>query len=1016
MERYNFKQIESEILDYWKKNLIYKKAKKKNQGKQPFTYLDGPPYTSGKIHLGTAWGKSLRDCIMRFKRMAGFDVWDRAGFDMHGLPTENKVASRFNFERKEQIEEFGVEKFQKECEKFCIENMDVMINDFTNMGVWMDFENPYMPIKPEFIEGVWHITKKAYNNKRLYKGAKVMTWCPRCATSVSKHELEYKQVTDDSIFVKFKVKHNEYLIIWTTTPWTIPFNLAVMVNPDILYVRIQVEEEVWIVAKELVDSFMKTVDKDYKILEEFKGKTLEGKKYEHIFYNENNVYEELKEYKNAFTVILSENVDISAGTGLVHTAPGCGPEDYEVGKKYGLPAFNELDQYGTFSERMKKFAGLVAKRDDHIFIEYIDNMGALVAKTKISHDYPTCWRCHGPVVFRPTEQWFFKVEDLRERMIELNKQVNWIPKAAFNAFESWLENIKDNGVTRQRYWGTPVPIWQCDCGEEIVIGSVSELKEKAGAVPENLHKPWIDKVTIPCPSCKEDMHRIPDIFDVWIDAGCAGFLCYDYPRREDLFKRYYPADLILEGKDQIRGWFNLLMVISTLGFDSSAFKNVYMHGFINDYRGEKMSKSLGNITSPQEVIDEHGSDVLRYYLIGAAKAGHDMNYNPEDPKTKMKNVLILWNLHRYLFDALETTGYIPDKVKGEAIEEQYALSRLNSMIKDATEAFETYHIYKVPGIIEETFLDFSRNYVQFVRDRINEKDVVNMLATFMIEVIKVFAPVAPFMTEQIFLNLKEPLKLEKESIHLYDWPSYDKGLIDTGLEAEMEIASRVVQAALSSREKSQIGLRWPIKKLIIQTEEHLDRVIGIIKTQVNCKEIETVKEFEHITYSVKPDYKQIGQLAKQDTQAVVAALESGDVIKKALEEGGYTVSVGENTYTLTTDHLSVVSEIAEGWAGSEFSGGAVYFRTELDEELINEGYAREIIRRVQNARKNANLKKVDRIDLGLVGDELKPIISEWKDHIKEKVGANVLHDEKIPADHEETATIKGKELKIFIKS
>lgn len=1015
---YNFREIETKVLDHWKKNLIYKKAKDRNKGKQKFTYLDGPPYTSGKIHLGTAWGKALRDSIMRYKRMAGFDVWDRAGFDMHGLPTENKVAAKFNFKKKEEIEEFGVAKFQKECENFCLENMQLMIDDFRKMGVWMDFDDPYMPIKPEFIEGIWHVAKKTYENKRLYKGAKVMTWCPRCATSVSKHELEYKKVSDDSIFVKFKTDENEYLIIWTTTPWTIPFNLAVMVNPELDYVRIEVEGEVWTVAKGLVGPFMGLVGKDYSILEEFKGKRLEGMKYEHVFHNEADIYGELKnEYEHAFSVLLStEHVDLSGGTGLVHSAPGCGPEDYEVGKKYGLPAFNELDQYGTFSDRMKKFAGLVAKRDDHIFIEHIENMGALVAKTKIEHDYPTCWRCHGPVVFRPTEQWFFKVEDLKDRMVELNKKVKWVPQAAFNAFESWLENIKDNGVTRQRFWGTPVPIWQCECGEEIVIGSVDELKEKAGQVPENLHKPWIDEIKIPCPSCKKDMHRISDIFDVWIDAGCAGFLCYDYPRREDLFERYYPADLILEGKDQIRGWFNLLMVISTLSFDNAPFKNVYMHGFINDYRGEKMSKSLGNITSPHEVMDEHGADVLRYYLVGAAKAGHDMNYNPEDPKTKMKNMLILWNLHKYLLDAIETSGVVPGKVKGERIEEKYALSRLHSMIKKVTEAFDSYQIYAVPGIIEETFLDFSRNYVQFVRDRIMEEDVVNMLATFMTEVIKVFAPVAPFTTEEIFLNLKEPLKLEKESVHLYDWPQFDSGIIDTGLEAEMGIASKIIQAALSAREKSQIGLRWPVGKLIIETDDHLDRVADIIKKQVNCKEIEIVKSFDQVTYSVKPDYKQIGQVAKKDTQAIVAALESGEIIKKALDGGGYTVTVGENSYTLTEEHLNVTPELAEGWAGAEFSGGGVYFETELDEELINEGYAREIIRRVQNARKNANLKKVDRIELALISDELNPIIADWKDHIKEKVGASVLHDKKIHADHEETATIKGKELEILIKS
>ncbi|MCB9362647.1 isoleucine--tRNA ligase [Candidatus Woesearchaeota archaeon] len=1034
---YNFKEIEPEMLRFWDENKIYQKIKDRNKGKKKFNYLDGPPYTSGRIHLGHAWGKALRDAAMRYKRMQGFDVWDRAGFDMHGLPTENKVCAKFNFTHKDQIEEFGVEKFNEECRKFCIENMELMIKDFHRIGVWMDFDNPYRPITPEFIAGEWFLVKRAFEQDRLYEGHKVMTWCRDCATSLSKHELEYKEVTDTSIFVKFKVKgkDNEHLVIWTTTPWTIPFNLAVMVNPDLDYVRIKTEGETWILAKAILGPFMGSVaGKDFEIVEEFKGETLEGIHYEHIFHNESDVYEKIaKKFPKAFSVLMStEYVDTTAGSGLVHCAPGCGPEDYEVGRQNGLEAFNEIDEYGVFSDVMKKFAGLTAKKDDKLFIQHIENTGQLIAKTPVEHDYAHCWRCKQPVVFRATEQWFFKVEDLKDKMVEFNKDIKWVPEAAFNAFESWLKNIKDNGITRQRYWGTPAPIWQCTskkCKHIEVIGSIDELKSKTEYVPEDLHKPFIDQVMWKCEKCKHEMKRVPDVLDVWIDAGCASWLCYDYPQQKDLFEKWFPADLILEGKDQIRGWFNLLMVASVLAFDKPSFKNVYMNGFINDYRGMKMSKSLGNVTSPYEVIDEFGADTLRYYCIGAARAGQDMNYNPEDTKVRLRNLLILWNMHNLLIDTVENTGIkpgIPDQKK-MGIEEAYIISRLQTTIKDVTQMFDAFRLDEIPDEIESFYLDLSRNYIQYVRDKLalgtdEEKQmVVDIISYSMIQTLTMFAPIAPFVTEQMYQNLKGPLGMSDESIHMMGWPDLEASYINKDLEYHMDLGSKIIQTVLRAREKAQIGVRWPVSEILIESlewKEVIDDIGDLIKNQVNCKKISIIEKFDKVEFSVGPNFKLLGKDFGQNTAKVAEALkeiDANELVDTLNKEGSAVLQIGDEEFTINKDHVEIGKTVPKGFEVEDLKEVSIYLNTERTEELLAEGFAREVMRRIQSARKDAGLKRSDAIDLELVTDdaELHRYIEMWKGAISQKVGAKSCKVHRSSEHKAKTAEkIKGKKLGI----
>ena len=943
---YDFKEVEANVLKYWEDKDIYNKIKKNNKKGKPFYFLQGPPYTSGKLHIAHAWNNSMKDQAMRFKRMKGFDVWDRAGYDMHGLPTARKVMSLHKMKMKEEIEAFGVDNFINECIKYSSEKAESMNKDLWRLGVWMDYKNAYMPIKNEFIEAEWFLVKKADEQGRLYEGERTMTWCPSCATAMAKHECEYREVEDDSIFMKFKVKNkkDEYLIIWTTTPWTILFNLAIMVNPDLDYVKVEVGKEKWIVAKALVGVFISGVaNKKYKIIEEFKGSKLEGLEYEHPWNNKLAFFKELKKkHPKVHTVVLStEYVDTGSGTGLVHCAPGCGPEDYEIGYRNNIPPFNNLDEHGIFPKEAGKFAGLEARKDDKKFTEELKKDGVLIAVTKVSHDYPHCERCRSGVVFRKTVQWFFKVEDLKEEMIKANQEIYWVPEAGKNAFHSWLDNLRDNSITKQRYWGTPVPIWKCTkCKTYEVMGSADDIKKKGGKVPDNLHKPWIDAVTFKC-KCGGTMKRIPDILDVWIDAGSAGWSCLYYPQRTDLFERYYPADFILEAKEQVRGWFNLLMVASMIALKKPSFKAVYMHGMLTDVEGKKMSKSLGNIISPYELIDKHGADTLRYYM-GETKAGNDMNFAWEEAKLRFKNLQVLWNIQNYLLDLTNTFKLKPGKidVTKSGVEERYILSRVHSTMKAVEEKNEKYLLHETTPLIGDLFLDVSRDYIQFIRDKKDRQMVADTLYECLLNIAKILAPNLPFISEAIYQNLKKEYGLKEESVHMCSWPEFDEKKINPSIEEEIRVAKEVMTVILAKREEAGIGVRWPLARAEVHVENPnvLKVTEEIVKKHANIKKLLTKK----------------GKLK-------------------------------------------------------------VELDTELTPSLEQEGFAREMARRVQALRKKAGLKRNDKVKV-IVETEFA-LDKEYTKDLKEKVGASELEITKktdSKSEYESKAKIREKEFRFLI--
>ncbi len=1007
---YQFQDVQDSVREFWAEKKIYEQAKALSQkNKEKFYFLDGPPYTSGKVHIGTAWNKALKDLVLRYKRMRGFHVWDRAGYDMHGLPTEHATEKELGISGREAVEKFGVQKFIDACRELCVTNLLEMNKVFKDLGVWMDFENAYQTISREWIEGEWWLIKQAHEKERLYEGERAMTWDAHSATALAKHELVYEQVEDKAIYVKFKATDSDdWFVIWTTTPWTIPYNLAMMANPEVTYARVKVawkgKKETWVVAKDLVDDFFrKKLNVEHEIIEEFQGEELIGKGYTHIFADTIPHYAQLKEgMPNVHTILMStEYVDTSTGTGLVHCAPGCGPEDYEVGYRNGVKPFNTLDQHGYVRE-LPGFEGLRAKDEDDKFIEKIDSTGNLLFTHDYVHEYPFGERSKKPVIFRTTKQWFLKVEDIKDEMIKENNQIKWQPKAAYNAFNSWLENLRDNSISRQRFWGTPLPVWrnETDPDDFIVVGSAKELAELANLkeLPEDLHIPTVDPIIIEKDGKK--YRRVPDVLDVWVDAGTASWSCLDFPHTEEFFKEWFPSSFILEGKDQIRGWFNLLHVASMVSMDKPAFKAVYMHGFVNDSQGRKMSKSVGNYILPEEVTEKYGVDATRYYMIGAANPGYDMNYNFDDLEVKFRNLVVYWNTHKFLIELSAVNGISPkpildikDKL---GTEEKYILSKLQTAIKNMTKDMDDYKLNTVPNYPEDFLLELSRTYIQLVRDKSTGTDeeklvVVSTLAHCMLQGLTLLAPIVPFITEQAYQNIKAvfPELCQEQSVHFKPWPQPDKDFQNRELEKDFQVGKDVITAILSARDKAQIGTRWPIAEAKIECNEELrvpiEHMNELIIHQTNIKKITFGKA--PLEYEWKLDFGKLGrEFGEKTAEVIEIANKNKEKIDLMLKEEKSSVEI--QGYEINEEHLKVSRTAVEPFIFAEVPNLRVFLDTTRTPELEAEGFAREVVRRTQQLRKKAGLVKTDRIVLELAGDTKE--LETYKELILDRTGAKSL--------------------------
>ncbi|MDY6958496.1 MAG: isoleucine--tRNA ligase, partial [Halobacteriota archaeon] len=724
--KYDAQSIESKVHTFWDDENIYRLVREKNDGNKKYLFVDGPPYTTGKVHLGTAWNKVIKDCRLRYISMNGYSLQDRAGWDMHGLPIEVKVEEMLGFNSKKDIESYGIDNFIEECKKFALKNKDEMTEQFKMLGAWLDWEDPYMTIKPEYIEAAWWTIKRAHEKNLLDRGSRVISWCPRCETAIAESEIEYRDVSDPSIFVKFPIKGEDdtYIVIWTTTPWTLPSNIAVAVHPSFEYAKVKAvkdgKSETLIIAFDLVEDVLrKGRYQDYEILEKVSGSDLEGLAYIHPLAE--NVPKQKEFAHNVYPAdfVTMEN------SGCVHIAPGHGPDDFALGKKYGLPIFCPVDSRGEFKEDAGKYARENVKKANPQILNDLEDSDLLLSTESITHRYGHCWRCDTPIIYLTTEQWFLRVTELKEDMLREIGRVEWYPDWAGKArFYDWVSDIRDWCISRQRYWGIPLPIWTCTCGKLDVIGTIDELREKAIDYKEtDIHIPYIDDVHLEC-ECGEEMSRVSDVLDVWFDSAVASWAGLHFPARSDLFEEWWPAEWITEGHDQTRGWFYSQLGASMVAFGKAPYKSVLMHGFTLDAGGKKMSKSLGNVIDPEEVVNKYGADTLRLYVLGSSAPWDDLKFNWEEVKNVNRTLNILWNVYRFPLPYMALDDFDPSSTSYEDVkdslrrEDRWILSRLQSLIAGIDEKIEVYELQKVARMLSDFILeDLSRWYVQLVRPR-----------------------------------------------------------------------------------------------------------------------------------------------------------------------------------------------------------------------------------------------------------------------------------------------------------
>ncbi|MSS74017.1 isoleucine--tRNA ligase [Candidatus Pacearchaeota archaeon] len=820
---------ESEILEFWKKNKIYDKLKKARSKGKKFYLMDGPPYATGHIHMGTALNKILKDVAIRSQRMQGKDVFDRPGYDTHGLPIEFQVEKEIGSKTKKDIEIYGVDKFIAKCREYATKHIDAMNEEFYDLGVWMDWKNPYLTLKDDYIEGLWFILKKAYEQNMLYLGKYPVHCCPRCATAVSFNEIEYNLQKDNAIYIKFPLKNkkNTSLIIWTTTPWTLPANTGVMIHPDLDYAEIEVNgTERWILLEELVEKRMKEFNIEYKFIKKFKGKTLEGLNYENPVSKNTRI-----NLKNSNRIVSAPRyVTTTDGTGLVHCAPGHGKEDYDIGKQNNLDQICFVGIDGIMNLEAGKYAGKKAREVDKEIIEDLKKDGFLIYEHSYSHDYPSCWRCKNPLIMISLPQWFLRITKMQSKLLKMNDEINWAPKWAQARMKAWLGGISDWPISRERFWGTPLPIWECEkCNNIKVVGSLAELKKLSGMKQIDMHKPGIDKVNFIC-SCKSKMNRVTGVLDVWFDSGATSWSALGYPSKKQNFEKYWPADLNIEGTDQFRGWWNAQLILSIIGFDKKPVNSITLHGMVLDLNKKKMSKSKGNVVAPKDVILKYNRDYLRYSLIKLSR-GEDFSYNEKEFLEIQKFLNILSNIDTFIN---QLNSEVKEKLN---VEDKWILSRFNNLIKEINKDYNEYKFYGVIDSVEQFVIqDLSRTYIKLIRERADEtKKTLSLIYKGLLQIL---SPITPFMTEKMWqLMLKENSKLE-ESIHLSKLPEINNKLINLELEKNFTYFKSILERGLSERDRAKIGLKWPLASVKIQSPEKLkDELSDLLKQQLNIKEI-----------------------------------------------------------------------------------------------------------------------------------------------------------------------------------
>ena len=994
----NFVDREKETEKFWEDNHIFEKSMEDREGCPQYMFYDGPPTANGKPHIGHVLTRVIKDMIPRYRTMKGYEVPRKAGWDTHGLPVELEVEKALGLDGKDQIEKYGVEPFIKKC-KESVWKYKGMWEDFSNtVGFWADMDDPYVTYHNTFIESEWWALKKIWDKGLLYKGFKIVPYCPRCGTPLSAQEVAqgYKDVKERSAIVRFKVKDEDaYILAWTTTPWTLPSNIALCVNPEEDYAKVKAADGyTYYMAVALLDTVLGKLGdeengvKAYEVLETYKGQDLEYKEYEPLY---QCAYDcAAKQNKKAFYVTCDTYVTLTDGTGVVHIAPAFGEDDAKVGRKYDMPFVQLVDEKGEMG-KTTPFAGLFVKKADPEVLKDLDGRGLLFDAPKFEHSSPHCWRCDTPLIYYARESWFIKMTAVKDDLIANNNTINWIPESIGKGrFGDWLENVQDWGISRNRYWGTPLNIWECECGCQHSIGSIEELKSMSDNCPDEieLHRPYIDNVTIKCPKCGKEMHRVPEVIDCWFDSGSMPFAQYHYPfENQELFEKHFPADFISEAVDQTRGWFYSLLAISTLIFNKAPYKNVIVLGHVQDENGQKMSKSKGNAVDPFDALEKYGADAIRWYFyINSAPWLPNRFHGKAVTEGQRKFMGTLWNTYAFFvlyanIDEFDATKYTLEYEK-LSVMDKWLLSKLNSAIKAVDEDLANYKIPEAAKALQSFVDDMSNWYVRRSRERFwakgMEQDKINAymtLYTALVEICKTAAPMIPFMTEDIYQNLVRSIDANApESIHLCDFPKVNEAHIDKELEENMDRVLKLVVMGRACRNTANIKNRQPIGQMYVKADFELSEFFdAIVADELNVKNVTFTQEVRDFTsYSFKPQLKTVGPKYGKllgGIKNVLSGLDGNAAMDELNANGCLRFEVNGEEVVLNREDLLIDTAQMEGYVSEDDNGITVVLDTNLSEELLEEGFVREIISKVQTMRKEADFEVMDKIVITYEGSE-----------------------------------------------
>ncbi len=1023
-----FVGMEKEIANLWTARNVIKKNFDMNQDGEYFTFYDGPPTANGKPHIGHILTRVMKDIIPRYKVMKGYKVIRKAGWDTHGLPVELEIEKKLGISGKEQIEEYGVEKFVKECKESVFTYVSMWEKMTEQIGYWVDMENPYVTYHNPYIESVWWALKQMWDKGLLYEGHKVMPYCPRCGTALSSHEVAqgYKDVKDLTAIAKFKVadEENKYILAWTTTPWTLPSNLALCINKAYTYIEAKVNDEILILAKDLAP---KVLGEDFETVREFQGAELLGTKYEQLMPFG-------KVEGKAFEVIHGDYVTLSDGTGVVHIAPAYGEDDSLVAKANGITFINLVDKAGKFVEEVTPWAGKFVKKCDESICKWLEENNKLFKAEKHLHSYPHCWRCDTPLLYYPKESWFVAMTTLRDKLIENNNKINWYPdNIRTGRFGKFLENVIDWGISRDRYWGTPLPIWQCECGHKECIGSIEELKNKGINVPEDieLHKPYIDEVHLNCPECGKEMERVKEVIDCWFDSGSMPFAQLHYPfENKELFEQNYPAQFISEAVDQTRGWFYTLLAISTAVFDRNPFENCIVLGHVLDKKGLKMSKSKGNVVDPFEVLASEGADATRWHFYTASAPWLPTRFSTDDVSEAGRKFLsTLWNVYSFYvlyadldkFNPTEYADFVSDNVM-----DKWIMSKLNTLVKDVDAKLNSYDITNAALAIEDFTDELSNWYVRRNRARYWSETLTDdkigayvTLYRVLTTLVKVSAPFVPFITEEIYQNLVVNLDPKaEESVHLCLWPEVNEEAIDKNLEAEMDLAYKIVKLGRSARNGANIKNRQPLSKMLVSTDSLPVYYGDIIIDELNIKAVEFGADLStHVNFEIKPNLPVLGRAYGKMIPQIRKEIGARNQMELAqtIQNGGVvTINVDGTEIELNKENLLATMQGLEGYAFAGEGSIGVVLDTHISDELREEGHVREMISKIQNMRKESGFQVADKIKLYVSDNEmLMDVIKKFAETIKR----DTLTEEIIFAANREytETTINGEKLNMAVE-